>query len=126
MPIFSNSSLTAKCFTPFHCTCCHMYWSETCSSPAIASFSMPSNFLDAIVTPFGSLPDAFQAPRCRLSVDRLLAGSPLLSLNVTSVSVCFTSCQTIPHNAGSCQPRWVYKKGRALPLCPEPYNEVNC
>src|SRR5450756_832276 len=120
MPIFWNSSLTAKCFTPFHCTCCHIYWIETCSSPAIASFSMPSSFLDAIVTPFGSLPDAFRTPRCCLPVDRLLAGSPLLNPNATSVSAYCMCYQTIPHNAGACQLGWACKKGRALPLCPEP------
>jgi len=74
--------------------------------------------LDAIVTPFGSLPDAFQAPRCRLPVDRLLAGSPLLNSNATSAYTYCMCYRTIPHNAGSCQLWWAYKKGRALPLCP--------
>jgi len=45
--------------------------------------------LDAIVVPFGGLPDVFQAPRCRLPVDHLLAGSPLLNPNATSV---YTYC----------------------------------
>src|SRR5664279_5733363 len=87
MPVFLNSSLTAKCFTPFHCTCCHMYWSETCSSPAIASFSIPRSFLDAIDTPFGGWPGAFQALRCHRSVDRLQTSSPLWTPHATSVSL---------------------------------------
>jgi len=74
--------------------------------------------LDAIGTPFGSSPGAFQAPRCRLPVDRLLAGSPLLNPNATSAYTYCMCYQIIPHNAGACQLEWEYKKGRALPLCP--------
>ena len=39
MAIILNSSRTATAFTPMTCTCCHMYWTLTWISRAIASLS---------------------------------------------------------------------------------------